>query len=144
MVASGLWAAQDALKVALRARSALDRVAITLGEPARYEDDHIWISGEVSDWSQKFFDSAATGKDESFTLTIYVYAKRATHDYAVTRDRVKVLCDEVEEALASDLFLGGSAEFQQITDLQVDELIPDERHRALLVTLRTSVNTWLA
>jgi hypothetical protein len=140
---TALWIAQDKLKEAIRSRANLDRVAVGLGEPTRYEDDHIWISGEVPSWSQQFMDSAATAKDEQFTLEINVLVSRSTQEYVVVRDRVKYLCDEIEEALVSDLFLDSTVEFAQIIEGRVDEFVSDERKRGLLVSLMVEIRTHL-
>lgn len=144
MVASGLWLAQDKLKEAIRSRPNLDRIAVNLGEPTRYEDDHIWISGEVGTWSQVFMDTAGVAKDEEFTLTIHVLVSRSTNEYEMVRDRIKYICDEIEEALSSDLFLDGAVEFAQIVEGRVDEFMADERKRGILMGLTVQIRTHLA
>lgn len=142
-VASGVWLAQDKLKEAIRSRSNLDRIPVVLGEPTRYEDDHIWISGEVGGWSQTYTDSAATTKDEEFTIEINVLVSRSTNEYEMVRDRIKDLCDEIEQALNSDILLDSAVEFAEIVEGSIDEFVSDERKRGILVSLSVRIRTHL-
>ena len=103
----GLWAAQDALMVALAAQPALDRggadeVALDLGFPAAIEPKHVWLEGGA-DGKLTNELTGTKPSDETFTFSVFVYAQ-AGDDYAAVRDTVKTLARAVEDALASDTF----------------------------------------
>lgn len=131
---SQVWAAQVALYDALDAATYPGRVSVDLGVPGRLETDHIWVSGEVDEWSAQYRTSGLAAKDESFALRVHVYSTRLG-GYTDARDRVRELGEVVEDAVHGDYTLDGSVMLAKISRSQLEESITDEgRSRGLLLT----------
>lgn len=131
---SQVWAAQVALYDALDAATYPGRVSVDLGVPGRLETDHIWVSGEVDEWSAQYRTSGLAAKDETFALRVHVYSARLG-GYTDARDRVRELGEVVEDAVHADYTLDGSVMLAKISRSQLEESITDEgRSRGLLLT----------
>jgi hypothetical protein len=132
---SQMWAAQDALHTLLGAATWPGRVAVDMGVPARLEPDHVWLSGEVDDWSAEYRTSGLRAKDESFALRVHVYSTRLG-GYADARDRVRELGEVVEDTVADNYTLTGTVMLAKIVRSVVEESIgEDGRARAVLLTM---------
>lgn len=142
--ATTIWAAQDHAMALLTARrasdgSALAHVTLTLGKPGRVEEDHVWVSGEVPEWSR---DPDATYLDrETYQLLVHVYSQLATQDYDDVRRRLRPMVEEVFAALEPVLWLGaadGAITTARVRGGQVEEEIIREQPmtRAMLATIR--------
>lgn len=131
---SRIWEAQDALYAALEGATYPGRVSVDLGVPARLETDHVWVSGEVDDWSADYRTSGLAAKDESFTIRVHIYSTRLG-GYLDARDRVRELGQVIENAVTADYTLDGTVMLAKITRSQLEESITDEgRSRGLLLT----------
>lgn len=147
---TALWAAQDhayalidaARHVVGNALAVVDphfgRVALDLGQPTKIQPDHVWISGEVPDWTR---EPDSTDHDvEVFRFRVHVYCERATSEYLKVRDRTRAMTSAVLKELAPDRWLGagGGAIFTaRVRGGQVEESITNEQPmtRAMLATV---------
>lgn len=146
---TALWAAQDhafqlvdaAREVpgnALAAIPKFGKVALDLGTPAKFKPDHVWISGEVTDWTRE--PDSTDHDDERFRFRVHVYSERATPHYVVVRDRVREMLAAVLLALAPDRWLGvadGAIYTARVRGGQVEESITNTSPmtRAALATV---------
>ena len=99
-----LWAAQDALMVALAAQEVLQtaEVAIDLGFPVNIERDHVWIEGGATGRLDNEL-SGGSPTDETFRFSLFVFTQRA-EEYVEVRDRLVTFAGAVGSALASATF----------------------------------------
>jgi hypothetical protein len=112
-----LWAAQDALMVALAEQDDLSDVAQGLGFPVNIEIDHVWIEGG----GRGKFDnelSGGTPTDEAFQFDVFVYTQLA-EEYVDVRDRLKTFAAAVGRALASATFAAAVPSWT-ISDWELD------------------------
>lgn len=143
MVRSKLWAAQDALYALLKAEPQFGRAQLTLGTPADFQDENVWISGEVDDWTAEYAVTGLRAKDERFTLRVGIVVQRLGTTYTVPRDRVKELGQIVEDVVASNHTLNNNVELAQIMSSRLEETMMDERRRAVGMTLNVVCRAWL-
>jgi hypothetical protein len=138
-----LWAAQDALMVALASQPALDRggageVALDLGFPARIEPKHIWLDGGADGRVTNEL-SGTKPSDEAFTFSVFVYVQ-AGEDYATIRDTLKALARAVEDALGSATFAAAVPAWS-ITQYLLDAGT-DGTNRQLALELKVECRCW--
>lgn len=110
-----IGAAQDALLTLLEARGALSAVPVDLGFPVKGpQKEHIWISGQVPDWTQGFLTTgpvtgaSAALREESFTLKVIIVVSWHTTSYVQARDRALALALEVERTVLANDTLSGT------------------------------------
>lgn len=131
---SAIGAAQDALVAAIAARALMstDNVPVTLGTPPRGgQREHVWISGEVTDWTQTWETTGAVAtaaREERFTLAVWAFKMVSGDAYAPARDRALVLLNEVAEVLRADDRLAGAvfhAEYGggELAEAQIDNAV---------------------
>lgn len=133
---SQLWDAQDALLAALEGSATLAKVTKGLGAPGKFEREHVWISGEVDDWTLNYRQSGLVARDEDFGLRIHVLVTRTGVKYADSRARVIELGQAVEDAIAADYTLGGAVMLATIERNTIDESTGgDGRTRSILLTI---------
>lgn len=132
-----LWDAQDALYSLINANTTLatQKVPVTLGDPGRREREHVWIGGEVSEWTQDYGVSGLRARDEEFVIPIITVVVWTSGDYVTARDRVKAIGSAIETTLAANPTLNGSVMLATITRMTTDEgAIPEERKRLIGLT----------
>lgn len=107
-------AAQDGLKTLIAARPALAGVQLILGDPLKeLRRETIWIEGIVENWQRQPATSARddlVAEEESFDLTVHVFALVTGAGYTAARNRAITLAGEVDLAIRSDRSLGGAVE----------------------------------
>lgn len=143
-------AAQDALRTLVAGRANLATLEakkrITVGWPSQGPDEeHIWISGDVTDWRQEWeLTGAGTqAREERFVLTVHVLATKTGADYAAARDRVLALIAEVEAALRASLTLSGSVFDAEMLGGQLEEQPSEDGRRQVVASLRVGVHAFL-
>lgn len=143
MTTLALWDAQDhAHELLVAARAAepegpLGPCTVDLGTPTRYDHDHVWISGEVDDWTR---DPDGTYHDlETYRLRLHAYVELTGDEYLPVRDRLKAILDAALTALEPQAWVGaiGCVYSVRITRGQVEETIVSEQPvaRAMLATV---------
>ena len=95
-----LWAAQEALKVALAEQPELADAATGLGHPVNVEPDHVWIAGGATGSLVTEMSGDTAPSDETFRLTVVVFTQLAD-EYDEVRDRLMGLAAGAEGALSS-------------------------------------------
>lgn len=131
---SQLFDAQDALYSLLQAATWPGRVSTSLGTPATFETDHVWVSGEVDDWSAEYRVSGLAAKDEAFTIRVHCFTKRLG-TYLDARQRVQALGEVVEDTITSNYTLSGTVMLATIGRQQLEESQnEDGRGRQVLLT----------
>lgn len=133
---------QDALLLAIE--TALTSAPVSLGWPTGgLQSDHVWISG-AGTVTPSWGVSGMQTRDEKLTAEVRIIADYTTSDYATARDRAFEIEAEVEGAVSTDPTLGGVVRFAAVTEIVVDEAIPDDRTRQvgirLTVTAEASVS----
>jgi hypothetical protein len=143
MVRSKLWAAQDALYALLQAEAGLARTQLTLGTPSDFQDENVWISGEVDNWTAIYAVTGLRAKDEQFTLRVGIVVQRLGNAYATPRDRAKELGQIVEDVIGANHTLSGTVELANITSARLEETMMDERRRAVGLSINVTCRAWL-
>lgn len=132
-----LWDAQDALYTLINANATLasQKVPVTLGDPGRREAEHVWIGGEIPDWSQTYGVSGLQARDEEFVIPIITVVVWTSGDYVTARDRIKTIGAAIETTLAANPTLNGTVMLATISRMATDEAaIPEERKRMIGLT----------
>jgi hypothetical protein len=130
-----VWAAQQALYDQIDNANLPQRVTVGLGAPGRLETDHVWVSGEIDDWTADYRTSGLAAKDETFDLRVHVYVQRLG-GYADSRARLQTLGEAVEDAIGSDHTLDGTVMLATIRRSQVEETVLDDgRSHGVLLTM---------
>jgi hypothetical protein len=138
---SRIWDAQDALLTALQANATLSEVTLDLGAPGRLERQHVWISGEVEDWSLAYTTSGLVSRDEEFNLRIHVLVTMTGRSYVDARTRVVELGQAVEDVIADDVTLAGTVMLATVARGSIDEATGgDGRTRSVLLTIHVRCN----
>lgn len=139
---SHIWETQDALLAALSGTPVLAKITKGLGAPAKFDREHVWISGEVDEWTLSYPVSGLLARDEQFTLRVHVLVTRTGKTYADARERVVVLGQAVEDVIAEDVTLGGAVMLATVARGSIDEATSgDGRARSLLLTIHVRCNT---
>lgn len=132
-----LWDAQDALYTLIHANSTLatQKVPVTLGDPGSREREHVWIGGEITDWTQEYGVSGLQARDEEFVIPIITVVVWTSEDYRTARARIKTIGEAIETTIAANPTLNGSVMLATITRMSTDEgAIPEERKRLIGLT----------
>lgn len=132
-----LWDAQDALYSLIHANSTLatQKIPVTLGDPGRREAEHVWIGGEITDWTQEYGVSGLQARDEEFVIPVITVVVWTSEDYATARARIKVIGNAIENTLSANPTLNGTVMHATITRMSTDEgAIPEERKRLIGLT----------
>jgi hypothetical protein len=144
-VHSRIYEAQTALLGLLQASTPLARIAKGLGAPAKFEQDHVWVSGEVDEWQRDYRQSGLASMDEQFTLRVHVLVRRSGATYGEVLTRVRVLAEAVEDAVNADYTLGGAVMLATVQRGTIDEAAGgDGRSRAVLMTLHVRCDAHVA
>lgn len=146
MVRSKLWSCQDALysivETAVSPLLARDGL-VTLGNPADLMPENVWVSGQVDDWNTDWKVSGLGAKDEDFTFRVSIAVIRLGSEYLEARERVEVLAQAIEDAIAANPTLNGEAMLAKIVSLRLEDTLVDERRRGVGLNIYVNVKTWL-
>lgn len=132
---------QDALTSVVTA--AVTGTPVSLGYPTGgLKSSHVWIAGTGS--VQPSDGVSGYGqRDETMMTEIRIKVDHLGNSYTTARNSAFALASTIEDALGADVTLGGVVGFARVTEMQLDEAIPDERTRsvglALTVTAEASV-----
>lgn len=144
MVRSKLWDCQDALYALVNNAVNLGKHGqVTLGNPAEFMPENVWVSGQVDDWNTDWKVSGLGAKDEDFVLRVSIAIIGLSTDYREARQRVEELAKDIEDAISADPTLGGLAQLAKITSFRLEDTMVDERHRGVGLNIYVSVRTWL-
>ena len=111
---------------------------VSLGYPAGgLKKAHVWIAGNGSVTLSEGV-SGYSQRDEFMTTEIRVKVEKLASEYTAARDLAFAITSDIEDAIAADITLGGVVAFATVTQVNVDEAIPDERTRQVGVTLTVS------
>lgn len=123
--------AQDALVTAIRARSELVAWEVDFGVPAgRPKQQHIWVSEDVTDWTQEVYTTGLHSRRETFEIAVYIYDKQTGATAQEIRDELRVVAGVISEVIGQDAFLGGIVLMAQITDAAYEGAFADPEGRA--------------
>lgn len=137
-MATKLWDAQDALYALVHANSTLaaQKVPVTLGDPGRREAEHVWIGGEINEWSSEYGVSGLAASDEEFVIPIVAVVVWTTGDYIDARNRIKTIGNAIEATIAANKTLNNTVMLATVTRRTTDEgAIPEERKRLVGLTI---------
>lgn len=145
MTTTAIYTAQDALYDLVKGLDSIGGWKVDLGFPAsaNVQRRHVWVAGDITDARQEFGLSDLSEKDETFELRVHVVATTKGNDYVTARDRVKVLTDELKEAVNADFTLGGVVMLAQVSTVAVDEAQPSDADRQVMETVTVTCNAWL-
>lgn len=132
-----LWDAQDALYTLIHANATLaaQKVPVTLGDPGRREAEHVWIGGEISEWTQEYGVSGLQARDEEFVIPVITVVVWTSEDYATARARITTIGNAIENTISANPTLNGSVMHATIRRMTTDEgAIPEERKRLIGLT----------
>jgi len=127
MAASTVPAAKAAILAMLRARPALNEVAITWGEPTEKEDiqpEMIFFDGPVPRLPSWATLGADNPLDEEYTVTLQVRSYTPGDDPDIAEQRCWTLIDEIEQGIRADLRLGGLLRVPIVFDEQTVDAVP--------------------
>lgn len=134
------FAAQDALVTALKASASLTAWTIDYGLPlVRPSQLNIWVSEDVSEWTQGLAASSTNSRNETFTLTVYLYAQHTGATAKEVRDELAVAGGVVEQIVGSTPFLSGSVMYAEIAGAQYEGAFADPEGRAREGVLKLSI-----
>jgi hypothetical protein len=111
-----------------------------------YEQDHVWVSGQVPEWTLRDGVSGLGAQDEDFILLVHVFVQRAGADYAEVADRAEVMGDAVKTALQSDPYFApdnATINFARPAGGQVEETTYDGKRECLL-TVQVRCQAWVS
>ena len=129
---SRIPAVQDQLKTLLAARSALQGILISVGDPATPRPaEFIQIASLIDEWTQEW--PVPEQKAESWTQPIHIVVEKAS-DYVTARDRAFAILAEVEAQLHGDRTLSGVAWDANIARGAIGEII-DSEFKVVVVTI---------
>lgn len=132
--------AQDALVTALQASNDLSDWEIDYGLPAvRPTQLNIWVAEEVADWVQDLATTGLVNRDESFRLSVYIWAQRYGATAQEVRDEVTAAGGVVEQIVGSAPFLGGVVLFAQVAGGEYDGSFADAEGRARIGVLKLTI-----
>lgn len=136
-----LWAAQDALKSALRTTVEPLGVTVDLGHPDTVQPEHVWISGDA-EGTAEYMESGNAPSNEQFVLTVHILCTYAAVDYADTRARLKQILAAVTAGLSSASFVPDAVDQARASRWQVDEGRNGEGHRQIGLSLEITCDKW--
>ena len=123
---------QDALYTVVAAATT---TPVSLGYPAGgLRKEHVWIAGNGS-VSLADGVSGYGQRDETMTTEIRVKVDKLASEFTAARDLAFAITSDIEDAIAADVTLGNTVDFARVTQVDVDEAIPDERTRQVGITL---------
>lgn len=131
---SRIGAAQDQLLVILQARPVLAGVKVELGAPDVVEVEHVWIDGNVVEWTQERLVTDAVPVWEEFALPVHCAVAKTGGTYAETRDRALALAAEVELAVRGNETLNSTIHDARIRPGSLSEGVT-EIERLVTVTV---------
>lgn len=139
------FSAQDALVTALQGESGLSDWTIDFGIPAHRDSRHIWVDEQVDDWEQTTATSGLVTRNETFRLSIYLYARQTGADALELRNEITGAAAIVSETIGSAPFLGGVVLFAEIVGGEYDGAFadPDGRSREGVLKLTVACNAFL-
>lgn len=144
MVRSRLWDAQEALYHLIDDTLKLGKDGqVSFGNPIELLPENVWVSGEVDDWNTDWRVSGLAAKDENFTLRISIAVIRLGTDYQSTRDRVRELGREIEDAISVDPTLGGTVMLAKIASFRLEDTLVDDRRRGVGLNIYVNCQAWL-
>lgn len=129
-----LWNAQDKAVALLRA-NLTGGVPVTLGEPGNKENTHVWIGGDVDDWTRTYRLSGLQAHDESYVLQIKALVVRKADDYATPRARLRTILSEIEDTFAAHPQLDGVVSLAVVERITMDEGLTDNNERGIGATV---------
>jgi hypothetical protein len=128
MAASTLPTYRAALLTALGLRAGLAGVPVFAYHPGKVMDDHLegiaLTSANIGESPMTFRSGGGQNREEEYTITGLVWAKRTTLDYqtaaASAEDRARDLYDEVRDALTDDPTQGATVKYSHVVGAGVD------------------------
>jgi len=140
------FGAQDALTQALQGAAGLAGWTVDFGIPSRRDELHIWVDEGIDDWNQGTPTTGLVTAEETFRLTVYVYARRTGADAREIRDDIKAAADVVSSVIGSAPFLGGAVFYASIVSAQYDSAFadPEGRAREGVMALTVQCSAYLA
>lgn len=145
MTTTAVYTAQDALLDLIRGLDSIGGWKVDLGFPAaaNVQTKHIWLAGDIRDHDQVFAISSLQAKDETFLLRVHVVNTSRDNTYRVPRDKVRIITDELEQAINADWTLGGAVMLAEVRNIEWDEAIPEQSTRQVMATVTVACRTWL-
>lgn len=140
------FGAQDALTQALKNTAELAAWTVDFGIPSRREELHIWVDESVDSWGQGTPTTGLVMRDETFRLTVFIYARRTGSDAKEIRDEIKQAADVVTGVIGSEPFLGGAVFHAQIDSAEYASAFADAegRSREAVMQLMIKCSAYLA
>lgn len=144
MTSTALYDAQDALLGVVQGLDSIGGWKVDLGFPPKgVETKQVWVAGDVADHEQSFAVSSLQAKDETFLLRVHVVNTSRDSTYAVPRDKVRVITDELEQAINADWTLSDVVMLAEVRGIEWDEAIPEQTKRQVMATVTVACRTWL-
>lgn len=139
-----VFAAQDALLAALQDATWVgQKPAIGLGVPVSPQRRHVWISGEVDNWTKTYAQSGLAASDEAFELRVHCLAD-VVGDYTDARAAVHAMGEVVAGVVAADPVLGGAVGLVVVARMMMEESISEDgKGRQAMVTLYLSCKSYV-
>lgn len=145
MFATKTFPAQTALLADIREAAAttgnaLGSWTIDYGIPGRRDELHLWVDDTIEDWVQGAPTTGLSGREESFRIPVYIYARRTGASAEELRDLIVAAADAVADVVGANPLMGGLLLYSEITTGGYDSAFADAQGRVREAVLQLGVN----